>query len=93
MFKVQEGLCLRQESIAAGGASLIGSGYSLTRAALATTCGKTLGLWCKRSNPTEAEMGTIRFGDGDAAMVAAVLPQKFAIVRGMNGCAMASDRI
>jgi hypothetical protein len=38
-------------------------------------------------------MGTIRFGDGDAAMVAAVLPQKFAIVRGTNGCAMASDRI
>jgi hypothetical protein len=37
-------------------------------------------------------MGTIRFGDGGAAMVAAVLPQKFAIVRGINGCAMASDR-
>ncbi len=52
--KSRKGCACGQESIAAGGASLIGSGYSLTRAALATTCGKTLGLWCKRSNPTEA---------------------------------------
>jgi hypothetical protein len=37
------------------GTSLIRSGYSLTRAVLATTCGKTPGFWSKRCNPTEAD--------------------------------------
>jgi len=38
-------------------------------------------------------MGTVLFGDAGAAMFASVAPQDMIIVCGMNGCAMASDRI
>jgi hypothetical protein len=37
-------------------------------------------------------MGTIRFGEVGVATAASVAPQDMTIVRGMNGCAMASDR-
>jgi hypothetical protein len=70
-------------------------GYSLTGAALATTCAKTLGFRSKRSNRPK-QMGTILFGDASLAMVAPValqdMTQVMTNVRGMNGCAMASDR-
>jgi hypothetical protein len=36
-------------------------------------------------------MSTIPFGDAEAAMVASAAPPEMTIVRGMNGCAMASD--
>jgi hypothetical protein len=38
-------------------------------------------------------MGTTLFGNADAAVVASVEPQDMTIVRGVNGCAMASDRV
>jgi hypothetical protein len=37
-------------------------------------------------------MSTTLFGNADPAVVASVMPLDMMIVRGMNGCAMASDR-
>jgi hypothetical protein len=43
------------------------------------------------SNLTK-QMGTTLFGNADPVVVASVMPQDMMIVRGVNGCAMASDR-
>jgi hypothetical protein len=38
-------------------------------------------------------MGSTPFGDVDRAIVASVPPHDMTILRGKNGCAMASDRM
>jgi hypothetical protein len=38
-------------------------------------------------------MGSITFGDAGRAIVASVPPRNMTVVRGENGCAMASDRM
>jgi hypothetical protein len=38
-------------------------------------------------------MGTTPFGNADPTVIASVVPQDRTIVRAMNGCAMASDRV
>jgi hypothetical protein len=63
--------------------------HSLTRDAVETTC--TNEDWTSVANRLK-QMGSTLFGNANLAVVVSVMPQDMMIVRGMNGCAMASDR-